>query len=162
MGSMILYPALFNARISLLSLTFLLLMTSLLLATGGCNGGPRTVEVKMPEAQARLMAIKDAYSNFIEQARRPPRDKAELLKTLESDNPDETLTSPRDGKPFVICYNVDMYEVDWAPPGVDPIIAYEQQGDGTRWVISPPGRIHQMEEADFQKARFPPGHKLQN
>ena len=139
------------------ALAFLLFM-----ATTGCNSEPQIVEGELPETQARLMDIQLAYSRFIEQAGRPPRNEKELLRTLESQNPEETLVSPRDGQPFVICYGVSFYEVNWAKPNSTPIIAYEQQGDGTRWVLSPPGMIHEVEEEEFRNASFPPGHKVKN
>ena len=134
----------------------------LLLTVIGCTSRPVTVEEEVPEVQARLMAIRDAYSAFSEQAGRPPRNEQDLRRFLESENPDETLVSPRDGQPFVICYGVDVYDANWAKPDSTPVVVYEQQGVDSRWVLAPPGMIYEMGEEEFSKASFPPGHKAQN
>jgi hypothetical protein len=126
--------------------------------TTGCSSESIVVE-ELPETQARLMDIRLAYSRFIERTRRPPRSEQELRQTMEAENPDEALRSPRDGQPFVICYGVDVFgSLDWAE--TTPILAYERSGDGSRWVLSIPGAIYQLDEEEFQQASFPPGHTI--
>ena len=138
---------------------FYLLIGSTLLMTAGCSNEPIVVEAELPEAQARLMEIKFAYTRFQEEYRRPPRNEEELMRTLESENPKETLLSPRDGEPFVICYGVNVFgSLDWAKS--TPVLAYEPKGDGTRWVLSIPGAVYELDEEEFQKASFPPGHTV--
>ena len=140
------------------SLGICLLICLAFLGTG-CDSTPRVVETEVPEAQVRLMAINLAYTTFLQQKGRPPANEKELRTTLISDNPDETLRSPRDGEPFVICYGVDLFKpLDWAK--TMPILAYENRGEGTRWVLGIPGGVFELEEAEFQQADLPPGHKV--
>ncbi len=134
-----------------------------LMAIAGCSNGPRIVEAELPETKARLMEIARAYSDFTMKNRRPPQNVAELKQSLTSENPDETLNSPRDGQPFVICYDVNLNNVDWASSGTEPVMVYEREGeDGRRWVVCPPGMILEMNDETFRSASFPPGHKLLN
>ncbi len=126
----------------------------------GCGDSPRVVETDVPEAQSRLMAINLAYMRFLEQQGRPPSNEQELRSQFSEGNPDEILRSPRDGQPFVICYGVNIFgDLPWAKS--TPVLAYEQQGDGSRWVLSIPGGVFELDEAEFQKASFPPGHTVQ-
>ena len=139
---------------------FCLLICSAMLMIAGCNSDPIVVNEEVPEAQVRLLDINYAYMGFLEKHRRPPRNEKDLRRTLESVNPDETFLSPRDGEPFVICYGVNIFgPLEWAES--TPVIAYEKQGDGTRWVLSAPGAIYELDEEEFQKASFPPGHTIQ-
>jgi hypothetical protein len=139
---------------------FCLLIGSAMLVIAGCNSEPIVVEEELSETKSRLMDIKFAYMGFLEKTRRPPRNEKDLRRTLETDNPDEAFLSPRDGEPFVICYGVNIFgPLEWAES--TPVIAYEKQGDGTRWVLSAPGAIYELDEEEFQKASFPPGHTVQ-
>ena len=146
-------------RITNVPKAFTLVVLLVVIAIIGCCGGPTVVETDLPEAQARLMAINFAYTQFLEQRGRPPRNEKELRQTLNEENPEEALRSPRDGKPFVICYGVDKFgPLEWAK--TTPVLAYEQRGDGSRWVLTVPGAIYLLDEKDFQQADFPPGHKV--
>ena len=82
-----------------------------------------------------------------------------MRQSLTEGDPDEILRSPRDGEPFVICYDVDVLgALEWAQS--TPVLAYERRGDGSRWVLSIPGGIFLLDEEEFQQASFPPGHTV--
>jgi hypothetical protein len=147
-------------RVTNVSKVFTLAGLLVVIATIGCGGGPTIVETDVPEAQARLMAINFAYTQFLQERGRPPKNEAELRQTLAEENQEETLLSPVDGEPFVICYGVDKFgPLDWAK--TTPVLAYEQNGDGSRWVLTVPGAIYQLDETEYQEASLPPGHTVQ-
>lgn len=137
-------------------------LAAFVLSAAGCGGStePKVVQTEAPEAQTRLMAINNAYTQFLEQHQRPPRNEKELRQALTEGNPDEVLRSPRDGEPFAICYGVDLFgPLEWAHS--TPVLAYEQRGDGSRYVLSIPGGVFLLDEQEFKQASFPPGHTVQ-
>lgn len=142
-------------------LSYSLLFGALLLSNllTGCSNEPIIVEVEVPEAQRRLMAIRAAYSIFQDQRGRPPQNERELLSCLPEDAPEDVLLSPRNQQPLVICYGTDLYgSLDWAKS--TPVLAYEQVQEGPRWVLSVPGGASELSADEFAEASFPPGHKL--
>lgn len=124
----------------------------------GCGQPPSVVETELPEAQVRLMSIKNAYTAFTEQRGRPPRNEKELQRQLADDSSPEVLTSPRDGQPFKVCYGATLFgDLAWASPDSIPALAFEQQGaDGTKWVLTIPGAILEVPDDEFAKVVFPP------
>lgn len=135
------------------------LLTAAALTGCGSNQETRTVEAELPEAQSRLMAINTAYMQFQEKYKRPPQNEQELRGMLEAGSGDEVLRSPRDGQPFAICYGVDVFgPLEWAQS--TPVLAYEQGGEGDRWVLAIPGAVYCLEEQEFRQSSFPPGHTV--
>lgn len=126
----------------------------------GCDNGPVVIETRVPEVQQRLMAVRSAYASFLEQNGRPPENETELRSTFNQSEVDKLLTSPRDGKPFNVCYGIDIYSnLDWAKDVA--VVAYEQEGESnTRWVLAAPGAIFELSQEDFKQASFPPGHAI--
>ena len=133
----------------------------------GCERQPIIVETVVPETQLRLMKINAAYNAFIDRFGRAPRNEKELLPMLatedSAEDAAETLLSPSDGQPLVICYGVNLLgDLSWAES--TPVMAYErrssgQAGGGKRWVLTVPGAILQLSEAEIRSASFPPGHE---
>lgn len=83
-----------------------------------------------------------------------PRDEAELKKWLgeigEPGTPEEFMISPRDGLPYVVCYNQPLHR-----EGKDIILVYEQKGvEGTRMVLTVAGRVKTLTEAEFATAKI--------
>ena len=54
-------------RVTNVPKAFTLVVLLVVIAIIGCGGGPTVVETDLPEAQARLMAINFAYTQFLEE-----------------------------------------------------------------------------------------------
>ena len=134
-----------------------LVVLSCLLA-GGC--GPGTAPPPAPqEVHLKQLAIlygkytgrhqgqgpksEDDFKAFIKKL--PPAD----LAGADPNNIDALFTSPRDGQPYKVLYNVRM-----ASPGPQgaPVIAYEQTGEGgRRYVADALGGVQELDEEAFAK-----------
>lgn len=109
---------------------------SLLLA-GGCSVKKNP---EIPKSSAdNLQTIYQTYNKAAEQLNRGPKDLAEFKKFLPpGTSADEILTSPHDGKPYKLVWNVnprtppkEMYAI---------LIAYEQEGkDGEFDIVTTMG-----------------------
>jgi hypothetical protein len=109
-----------------------------------------------------LRTIAQAYWAINDYHKRPPRDLDELRSTLADLHivemggpPDVVLASPRDQQPFVIIIG--------AKPAAEEsrvILAYEKQGaDNSRYVLTTTGKVLQLSNEEFAKARFADKHK---
>ncbi len=120
----------------------------------GCGSskpvGPSTVD----EAHLKVLGI--LYGKFLGSTRgRAPKDQQQFVNYLNSkrpswekivDSPQQLLTSPRDGKPFVVLYG-EAYRRQ--PNSVTPWMAHEQEGlDGKQQVISIRGSVKEMDSAE--------------
>jgi hypothetical protein len=127
-----------------------------LAGTGLIGCAPKPVIVDLPKAHQNLTRIATAYIDAESRLGRPPKNVEELKPFLKDfGNPDEMLSSPNDGLPYVIIWDTKVAGV-----GGFPILAYEQKGkDGKRLVAD--ARMQTMEVADqqFARLRFPAGHK---
>lgn len=124
----------------------------------GCSGGGGTGGGELDATHARLLQVKAAYDRFTEAAGRPPRTESELLTQAPPEQREELLKSPRDGKPFVIGYGADRFDLSWATPDSIPALAHEADGvDGSRWVLTTPGAILEVAADDFPRVVLPPG-----
>jgi hypothetical protein len=131
------------------------------LALAGCGPDVNKVDVKLDPTQDRALAVVRAYSQFLQENNKPPHSEADLRPILEkSGNPDELLTSARDGQKFVIIYDLNLSEPQtWQKDGTG-IIGYEAKGDGkTRVVMQVARNAWAIPEEQFKKATFPPGHE---
>ena len=131
-----------------------MIAVAFLLALEGC--GPAAVEPTAVTAYENLASINGAYSKATRTLGHPPKNRAELEPFLkELGDPEKILVSPRDGAPYVIVWNVDLRP----GKGPIPIFAYETRGkDGGRFTSN--GRIIvKMSDAEFEKAKFPQGHR---
>lgn len=134
----------------------------LLVLLTGCGPEVNKVEVKLDPTQERALAVVHAYSDYLQEHHKPPHTEADLRPILEKKgNPDELLTSARDGQKFVIIYDLNLSEPQtWQKDGTG-IIGYEAKGDGkTRVVMQVARNAWAMPVEQFRAATFPPGHEL--
>lgn len=133
------------------------ILTLLALSSAGCSSQPPPP----PKVEVDLRQVAVLYGRFVGQHRGDsPKDEAEFRKFIEDselaelktrgiDSVDSFLTSPRDGKPYVVMYGLKMQAPD-AQGG--PVIAHEQVGQsGKRNVAFMTGRIAEVDEAEFAK-----------
>jgi hypothetical protein len=127
---------------------------SLLLAgpvLAGCAAKP--VSVDPPKGVQNLSRIATAYIDAEGRLGRPPKDVEELKPLLKDlGNPDEMLSSPNDGLPYTILWNVSVKN-----SRRNPVLAYEQKGkDGKRLVVD--GRMMPWSVSDdqFERLRVAP------
>ncbi len=121
----------------------------------GCGGskpvGPTTVD----EAQVKVLGI--LYGKFLGTTRgRAPKDQQQFVDYLNSnrpswekivDSPEQLLTSPRDGQPFVVLYG-EAYKGQ--PNSATPWMAYERDGfDGKKQLINIRGAVSEMDAAEI-------------
>lgn len=145
---------------TILVLTFIALLGCLYT---GCSNQASVVETPLAPVHERLLIIGRAYIGHLQERGAPPKNEQQLRAMLsEEENIPELFLSPRDEKPFVICWNVDLNgPLPWAKSL--PIIAYEQQGvDGSRYVLTTMRSVEPVSETDFRQASFPPGHQPEN
>jgi hypothetical protein len=121
----------------------------------GCAAKP--VSVDPPREQQNLARIATAYIDAEGRLGRPPKGVEELKPLLKDlGNPDEMLSSPSDGLPYVILWNTKVKDAT----GRFPILAYEQKGkDGKRLVVDSRMMPWPVSEEEFARLRLPPGHK---
>ncbi|MGE3809277.1 MAG: hypothetical protein AB7K24_31825 [Gemmataceae bacterium] len=124
----------------------------LALFAAGCSNAPITVDVPLEPTHERLLRVAQAYQKANFELQRAPRDIQELKLT----DP-ESMRSPRDGEPFVVCWGFDLFQ----PAGNStPVLAYEKHGkDGRRFVINVMSAVRELNESEFQQATFPEGHE---
>lgn len=111
-----------------------------------------------PEAKVRLLKILRLYQVYADQNRKGPTD-ADALKAygqkltpqqrdeyLIGDDLESIWTSPRDGKPFEVKYNIRP------DPSVTRAVAWEAVGkDGLRWVALSTGYVEEYDEETFRQ-----------
>ncbi|WP_197525014.1 hypothetical protein [Botrimarina hoheduenensis] len=121
---------------------------------------PNETVTRIPADHARLRGIATIYAYAAADLGRPPRSVDELLPIFEKasiTDPDQTLTSTRDGQPFVIVWGVDVagvYAGSAAP------LAYERLGvDGRRLAITCGLRIKEVNESEFAVLSWPYGYQ---
>jgi hypothetical protein len=134
-----------------------LVLGVILLSFFGCSGCKENRQQK--PAEARLLAIGEAYLTATRQLGRPPADFEDIKPYLGKENADELMRSPNDGEPFVILWGVDFNQV--AVPANDPaaVAAYEQKGvNGKRCVLRLPRNTMLVTDEQLRKLTFPPGH----
>lgn len=108
------------------------------LTLAGCER--KNPEIPKPTVD-RLQTIYETYNKAAEALGRGPKDLAEFKKYLPPDqNLDDLLTSPHDGKPYKLVWNVNPR----SPPqsAFPPAVAYEQTGkDGMFDVVTTMGVV---------------------
>lgn len=124
----------------------------LLLLVSGCSGG---TQVQTSDDRP-LRTLSTAYLQATQKLNRPPKS-AEELKDFVPAGTDvnSLLTSPTDGKPYVILWGTDPRAgLDLKPL----VIGYEKEGlKGVRSVFTAMG-VSLMGPEDFKEAKFPEGH----
>lgn len=141
-------------------LRFNLLLCGVALAAAGCGGSdePRIYDDSTKETAKRIEKVCAAYMQFAQNSRKSPT--AEDLKSALGKNGDAAvlLTSPRDGKPFVI---VDGFRPGMAQASDErSYVAYEQVGaNGERVMVDGRGVVSVVPDAEFATIKFAGGHK---
>lgn len=92
----------------------------------GCE--KKNPEIPKP-ALDRMQTIYSTYLKVTDSLGRPPKDAEEFKRGLPSNvDAQDLLTSPHDGKPYVLVFNVNPRV---PPSGMwPPLMAYEQEGSG--------------------------------
>jgi hypothetical protein len=98
----------------------------------GC-GRPEVI-TELPAEQQNLRSIVMAYQQAVADRSRAPRNLDDLKPYVaEYGDADTILTSPTDGQPYVIVWNIEMSRIR---RGQMPIVAYERTGsDGQHKAI---------------------------
>lgn len=123
----------------------------------GCTGkGPATTD---PEAKLRLAKILELYEHYTSKMKRPPPDEKtfkDFVAKLPKDKKDELqlgddveslFVSPRDGKKYVIRYNL-AYDRGSS----NQAVAWEDTGKkGQRFVALTMGYVEEYDEASFKE-----------
>lgn len=132
-----------------------LLVGLALLPLAGCG---RSGPVPQPEAKVRLAKLLQLYTVYVERNKKGPpneqalRDFGQRLSAQErdayliGDDLDAIFTSPRDGKPFVVQYNLKL------DPGAETrAVAWEAESQGgMRWVALSLGQVEEYDDETFQ------------
>ena len=130
-------------------------LLAILAIAGGC--GRTAAPAATSPVEARLELIAELLAGHIVASGRRPAGAAEFLDYIDQHGrermaalgiagTDELLTSPRDGRKFVILYEGQQATIR------GEIWAYEAEGRaGTRAVVDSLGRARFMPEEDFQR-----------
>ncbi len=117
----------------------------LVAAMNGCVSSPPEPH----EESEPLLQLLTAYIESSQSLKRPPKSEGELRKFLP-DDADGLFISPRDGKPYVLKYGINMNDPQLDPTN-PPMIAWEQDGkNGVRHAISVMG-LMQLDAEQFAK-----------
>jgi hypothetical protein len=105
------------------------------------------------ENTSHVGSIQYAYLEATQALKRPPQNVEEIKPHLAKlGDPNELLTSPRDGKPYVIIWGLDLVN----PKGSDnPIYAYEQDGRGGERIVGTTLEIKAVSDAEFDALKLP-------
>ena len=131
-----------------------LLLGVVVLATGGCGAG-----TDAPPSVESLLAIENVGKWYqVYRGRhggKPPENEAAFLEFINGEltgrgqaavNADKLLTSPRDGKPYVVLYGKVL-----SPNPERNLVAYEQEGVGGKKLIVTELALSQVvDEAELQ------------
>ena len=137
----------------------LLAFLTLSLCLAGCSAEvPESVQQE-GDVSENMRLLETAYREASSENNRPPKDQDELAAFLpEGAQLSDLLTSPQDGQPITIIYDVDLQASLTMGPVV---IAYEKQGrDGSRMVLTTMG-VMAMSDEEFAGATFPKNHTPQ-
>jgi hypothetical protein len=136
------------------------MLVSAVVVSGCRRSGPAHI-VPLTKAEENLKYIAMAYSDALEQNGKAPKGVEDLKPYLKSfGDPDELLTSPNDGKPFVIVWSANLAGGPTEYKGLFPILAYEAKGaGGQRAVTDIRGRPMTVPREDFSKLKFVGRHK---
>jgi hypothetical protein len=117
----------------------LLLVSAVLLAAEGCGTGSGSAP---PEEQLQVEAVADWYQSYkARHGNQPPPNEEALAKFIESvqrersvphtaEDTQKLLTSPRDGRKYVVLYGKTI-----SPRPESNVVVYEAEGTGgTKWV----------------------------
>ena len=133
----------------------------LLIAVGGmfivgCGRREVCAARPMEPVQERLLALGNAYARYISEQGKTPKGPDDLSGFLAGDGP---LTSPRDGKPFVISWGIDLRTpADWTKGR--PILAHESEGiAGSRYVLTTMKHVELLDDEEFRASSMPPNDK---
>jgi hypothetical protein len=130
-------------------------LLAILAIAGGC--GRTAAPTATSPVEARLELIAELLAGHIVESGRRPASEVEFrdyvdqhgrerMEALGIAGTDELLTSPRDGRKFVILYEGRQAAIR------GEIWAYEAEGrEGTRAVVDSVGRVRPMPEEDFQR-----------
>lgn len=119
----------------------------------GCRKDIIRSEKAVEPTVARLLAIAYPYQQYTFDHGRPPKTFADIANAVVSKNP---LLSPRDNKPFVIFWDVDVTTPQaWATGR--PILAHESRGvDGRRYALTTLLNVELLSDEEFHASSFPP------
>jgi hypothetical protein len=132
----------------------------LLGAAAGCGGSGKSNKA---EEESPLKPLAKFYGDFINQHQgkvpqnqdefkaflQEPKNAAQLKGEFGITDPEKLLISPRDNKPFTVCYGTMSKNQG---PGGAPVVAYEKEGvDGKRFVASALGGVVELDEAAFRR-----------
>lgn len=120
-------------------------------AIAGCAAKP--VSIDPPKGIQNLSRIATAYIDAEGRLGRPPKDVEELKPLLKDlGNPDEMLSSPNDGLPYTILWNVSVKN-----SRRNPILAYEQKGkDGKRLIVDARSMPWPVSDEQFERIKVGP------
>lgn len=143
------------------SLKYLATVLMVAAVMGGCRKS--TVVNDGPEGFYNLVSVVKAY-NMTTARSRPPQRLDDLLPALKSiGDPERLLTSPRDGKPYVIVWGIDLRRPQMPQGnrnGDIPIVAYEQEGkDGKRQAINVRLNVQEYTAEEIAQMKLPPADK---
>jgi hypothetical protein len=113
----------------------------------GCSAQPNVVGP--PKEFYNLSYVAAAYETASSALGRSPKNLEELKPYLKTyGDPDQVMTSPNDGKPFVVVWNVRVGGSGY------PILAYEREGkDGMRQVVDTRGAPWKVTEEQFARIK---------
>lgn len=125
-------------------------------AWAGCGSGNATAQ--RPDAEDRLIKLYNLYRAYVEAEKRPPPNEEALRQfgrkltpeqrsaRLIGEDLESIFVSPRDGKKFVVRYNVRI------DPGQNRAVIWEETGEnGLRWVALSIGYTTQCDEETFKE-----------
>jgi hypothetical protein len=131
----------------------------LLAGLAGCGSGPDVVPLTSSEKNLTYIAL--AYKDAHGRLGHGPKDAEELKPFLkEFGDPEQLLTSPNDGQPYVVVWGVNPSGGPTPYRQMFPILAYERKGAGGKRAITDiRGRPLTVPEEDFPKLTFVGRHK---
>jgi hypothetical protein len=130
----------------------LLIGFGIVLVVSGCSRDAKITD--LPDGEKNLRIIFRAYTNAAQKLGHSPKNVEELKPFLqEYGNPDDFLTSPNDGKPYVIVPNLDLHK-----PKGNPVVAFERDGkNGQRLYIALSSiSVQTATDEEFAKLTIPP------
>jgi hypothetical protein len=110
------------------------------------SSSPKVVDTPLAVGRERLLKLGQAYSPYCTQHKKPPSQQADLKAALTTA---DALQSPDDGKPFVVCWGVDLNK-PIAPKEQPTVVAYEATGaNGKRYVLTTARNVVHLSDAEF-------------
>jgi hypothetical protein len=131
------------------------LLVMLLLGFGAVGCGKREVVNNGPDGMYNLQSIAKAYTVTAIRVGPPTRVEDIMPVLKEIGDPQELLRSPRDGKPHIIVWGIDVGHPMTGRSSM-PILAYEQVGkDGKRQAIDLTKKVTEYTAEEFARLKLP-------